>query len=471
LIRIKVLVVPVLLLIVSCDNRHADKNDAPEYVSDLDDLRMKGKIVAVTDFNSTNYFIYHGTPMGFHYELLKSFSSYIGVDVEIIPCNDINESIELLNTGEADILAASLAVNNDWDNQVRFTSPVSISRQVLIQRKPNRWSSMGYGEIENSLIRNPELLTGKTVYVQTDSNASKEIHKLSENYGGRIEIIEVPFETEKIISLVARREIDYAVCDENIALVNSEYYPIIDVATAIDTPCDLAWGVRKNGSEKLLTAFNEWLTVIKENQLYSILYSKYFTNGELVRIFRSDFYTLNTGKISPWDKYIKIYSDSLKWDWRLLASLIYQESRFRHDAISLAGAYGLMQVLPSTGESFGIDITSSPVNNIKGGVLYLRYLQKFFENRIPDENERLKFILAAYNAGEGNILDAMKLAEKYGRDPLLWDNNVEYFLLKKSDPQFYNDPVVQFGYCRGSEPVAFVSEILERYSEYCYFLP
>jgi len=302
LIRIKVLVVPVLLLIVSCDNRHADKNDAPEYVSDLDDLRMKGKIVAVTDFNSTNYFIYHGTPMGFHYELLKSFSSYIGVDVEIIPCNDINESIELLNTGEADILAASLAVNNDWDNQVRFTSPVSISRQVLIQRKPNRWSSMGYGEIENSLIRNPELLTGKTVYVQTDSNASKEIHKLSENYGGRIEIIEVPFETEKIISLVARREIDYAVCDENIALVNSEYYPIIDVATAIDTPCDLAWGVRKNGSEKLLTAFNEWLTVIKENQLYSILYSKYFTNGELVRIFRSDFYTLNTGKISPWDK-------------------------------------------------------------------------------------------------------------------------------------------------------------------------
>ncbi|HRR93297.1 MAG TPA: transglycosylase SLT domain-containing protein [Bacteroidales bacterium] len=164
-------------------------------------------------------------------------------------------------------------------------------------------------------------------------------------------------------------------------------------------------------------------------------------------------------------------SDSLNWDWRLLASLIYQESGFRHDVRSFAGAYGLMQVLPSTGRHFGIDVTSSPINNIKGGVMYLRYLQKFFEDKIPDENERLKFVLAAYNAGEGNVLDAMRLADKHGRNPMVWDDNVAYFLLKKSDPEYYNDPVVQFGYCRGAEPVAYVSEVLARYSGYRNLIP
>jgi membrane-bound lytic murein transglycosylase F len=130
-----------------------------------------------------------------------------------------------------------------------------------------------------------------------------------------------------------------------------------------------------------------------------------------------------------------------------------------------------MQVMPSTARKMGIDIQSSPENNIKAGVMYIRYLQEFFRERIPDEKERLKFIIAAYNAGEGNIIDAMKLAKKHGRDPLKWDDNVAYFLLRKTDPVYYNDPVVQFGYCRGNESVNFVSEILTRYSEYKYIIP
>jgi membrane-bound lytic murein transglycosylase F len=179
----------------------------------------------------------------------------------------------------------------------------------------------------------------------------------------------------------------------------------------------------------------------------------------------------NDVSISDWDLHIIAFSDTLSWDWRLLASLIWQESRFRPDVTSFAGAYGLMQVLPSTGRNFGIDITSSPLNNIRGGVKYLRHLQLFFSERVPDENERLKFILAAYNAGEGNIIDAMRLAEKHGRNPLIWENNVAFFLLKKSEPAFYNDPVVRNGYCRGYEPVNFVKSVLARYSEYLDIIP
>jgi membrane-bound lytic murein transglycosylase F len=438
---------------------------------DLDDFRERGRLVAVTDFNSTNYFIYKGTPMGFHYELLKSFADYSGINLEIITENDINKSIEMLNSGEADLLAVDLTVNSQRERHIAFTGRTGKTRQVLIQRKPNRWSILTESEIDKELVRGRVSLSGKTIYVQSGSSAVDCLRQLNDPLSGKLTIIEVPYETEDLISLVAKREIDYAVCDENIALVNTGYYPVIDARTILTPEQELAWGIRKLKSDKLAGLFNNWLETFRNTNTYAILYAKYFKNSWSNHIIKSDYYTLTTGKVSPWDGYIKSFSDTINWDWRLLTSLIYQESRFDPDVTSFAGAYGLMQVMPATGRTFGIDIKASPVNNIKAGVRYLRYLQDFFSDRIPDENERLKFILAAYNAGEGNILDAMKLAEKHGKNPLVWDNNVAYFLLKKTDPSYYNDPVVRFGYCRGDEPVNFVAEILQRYSEYKYIIP
>lgn len=438
---------------------------------DLEELCARGSIVAVTDFNSTNYFVYKGQPMGFHYELLKSFSDFSGVNIEIVTENDIHKSIAMLNSGKADLLAVDLAMNLYRESQLQFTGPLLQTRQVLIQRKPNRWKSLTDSEISGNLIRDNAGLAGKTIYVQSGSSAVECLGDLNNRLTKKITIIEVPYETENIISLVAKREIDYAVCDENIALVNSGYFPVLDVKTHLTSQQDLAWGVRKLNSDKLASMLNSWISTIRNSNYYAVLYAKYFRNSWSSNIVRSDYYTINTGKVSPFDSYIKSFSDTINWDWRLLASLIYQESRFNPTVTSFMGAYGLMQVMPSTGRRLGIDIKSSPENNIKAGVMYIRYLQEFFSDKIPDENERLKFIIASYNAGEGNIIDAMKLARKHGRNPLKWDDNVAYFLLRKTDPVYYNDPVVQFGYCRGYESVNFVSDILTRYSEYKYIIP
>ena len=93
-----------------------------------------------------------------------------------------------------------------------------------------------------------------------------------------------------------------------------------------------------------------------------------------------------------------------------------------------------------------------------------------FDQKIPDEKERLNFILASYNAGPGHVLDAMRLAEKHGMDPAKWAD-VEIWLLRKSDPIYYNDDVVKSGFFKGTESVAFVSEILDRYEHYKNILP
>jgi membrane-bound lytic murein transglycosylase F len=175
--------------------------------------------------------------------------------------------------------------------------------------------------------------------------------------------------------------------------------------------------------------------------------------------------------ISVYDDLIREFSVSIKWDWRLLASLICQESHFNPDVESYAGAFGLMQVMPETAKNFGIDITASPENNMKAGIRYINWLYTIFDKKIPDKKERINFILASYNAGPGHVLDAMKLAEKNGMDPKKWEGNVAVWLLKKSEPQYYNDTVVKNGYFRGTESVSFVSQVLKRYERYKNIIP
>jgi membrane-bound lytic murein transglycosylase F len=325
--------------------------------------------------------------------------------------------------------------------------------------------------INKQLLRNQLDLAWKTIFVQAGSSHLERLKSLSAEIGDSIAIIEVPFESEQLIKSVADGDIDYTICDENIATVNSTYYPDIDINTPVSFPQNLAWGLRKTGSEMLHEKLNSWIYSFRQTGSYALLYAKYYKNSRSSKIVRSDYYSLSTGKVSKWDDLIKAASKEIDWDWRLLASLIYQESRFDPDVISWAGAYGLMQVMPVTGERLGIDVTASPANNIKAGTKYINWLHTIFDQKIADENERMKFILAAYNAGPGHVLDAMRLAEKNGLDPQKWDGSVAFWLLKKSEPQYFNDTSVKNGYFRGTESVNFVSEVLERFEHYRNIIP
>ena len=108
---------------------------------------------------------------------------------------------------------------------------------------------------------------------------------------------------------------------------------------------------------------------------------------------------------------------------------------------------------------------ANPAQSLKAGVRYLKYLDKLWGKNIKNKDERLKFVLASYNAGLSHILDARNLARKYNKDPTKWDD-VESFLKKKSNPVYYRDPVAVAGYCKCEEPVTYIKDILSRYEEY-----
>jgi len=427
----------------------------------------RNKLIAVTDYNSTNYFIYRGEPMGYQYDLLKKYAKHLGVELKIKVNKRLEESFTLLQRGECDILAYNLTVTENRKKEIHFSEPYAQTRQVLVQRKPDGWRQMTNRQVNLNVIRNQLELKGKVIYVRANSSYEQRLRNLSEEIGGGIKIIEKDDLTEEqLIALVARGEIDYTVCDENLAKVNRTYYPNIDVETAISFPQSLAWGVPKN-ADSLRLSLNNWIKDFKSTLDYALVYNKYFKNRKSALIRKSDYYTISSGKISPYDDLFREYSDRIDWDWRLLASLAYQESRFRPTAQSWAGAYGLMQLMPSVINRFGVENKSDPQESIKGGVALLKWLEKQIRKKgIEDEQELIKFQLASYNVGLGHVLDARRLAKKYGDNPNKWTNNVDEYILKKSDPDFYKDEVVYYGYCRGYETYNYVRQIIDRYEHY-----
>jgi membrane-bound lytic murein transglycosylase F len=433
---------------------------------DLDSIKARGRIIALTDFNSTDYFIYKGEPMGFTYEMLGLFARHIGVDLEIVTEHDTQKAIGLLQAGKADILAIGLPVN-PLSEEIRFSEPLDETRKVLVRRKSGKKPEKGPKYCEQ--IREQLGLGKNTIYIQSGFIDSRSLLSVAALLGDTINILDVPYESEKLVRYVAEGIIDYTVCDENVAQVNSTYYPGIDINTPAGSHEKISWAVRGNSSS-LLTELNNWISSFKKTSQFALLYAEYFRNSRSGIIIRSDYYAVNTGRLSGYDDIIKKYCSRTDWDWRLVASIICQESRFNPHVQSGAGAYGLMQIMPATAQSMGINI-SSPDSNIIAGLKYLDFLHSIFDKKISDEKERIKFILASYNAGPGHVLDAMKLAEKNGMDREKWDDNVEMWLLKKSLKEHYTDSVVIHGYFRGTESVNFVSEVIDRYNHYKNVLP
>lgn len=440
----------------------------PEVVSDLDEIIARGYINALVDNNSISYFIYKGQPMGYEYELLNLFAEHIGVDLKIKVTSGVDRAIDQLNKGEGDIIAFPLTITKERNKYVTFSNPHFNSHQVLVQRKPDNWRQMTLDAINDSVIRNPVNLIGKNVHVLAGSSFETRLKHLSEEIGGDVVIHAdtTASESESLIRRVALGEIEYTVADHMIARVNASYYPNLDINTPISVAQQVAWATRKN-SPKLLEEMNRWLGAIKKEATFMVIYNRYFKSPRtsLIRM-KSEYSSMGGNMLSPFDSLIRQGADTLGWDWRLLASLIYQESRFLPKNESWAGARGLMQLMPRTANEFGAFDLDDPRQSISAGVGYLKFLDNYWCNKIADPGERLKFILASYNVGLSHVIDARRLAEKYGRDPQVWYGNVEYYLSQKSEPEFYRDPIVTAGYCKCEEPINYVRDVLDRYEEY-----
>ncbi|WP_317198041.1 MltF family protein [Echinicola marina] len=416
-------------------------------------IKKRGFIRAVVDNSSTSYYIYRGRRMGYEYELLRNLARRLDVQLRLIVDADIMRAYKMLNSGEADIIAINLFNNEEREKYGAFTAPLNSFSSVLVQRD------------DGPIIKDHSELDGKSIYVRKSTVYSAQLEAIRDSLGIKMEIVERDRNSDALVEDVVREEIDYTVVDKDVALVNSTYYDNLDIDLEIGPAADVAWAVRKN-APNLKKEINDWISRGKRSTYFAILYGKYFLNKKN-SYFRnkSPFSSISGDRISVYDDIIKRGSTLIGWDWRLLASLVYKESRFDTVATSYAGAKGLLQLMPVTLERFGVENPNDPSESLIGGVKYLKYLDKFWLERVPEVNERIKFILASYNVGHGHVNDAWRLALKFGMDTQNWDS-VAYYLERKSQPEIYRDPVVKSGYAKGHLAVAYVEDILSIYESY-----
>ncbi len=448
------------------------KTDASKtFKKDLLQIKESGVLRAITTYSPTGYFLYRGQTLGFEYEMLSKFANKIGVRLEMVLANDVDSLIPMLIQGKGNVISTGYTITAERKKQINFVNPYLITHQTLIQKKPTNWRKMGSDRIKKQIITDVVDLIGDTVSVRKETSFYDQLVNLSQTLGDTIYINILPgnLTVEETIKMVNDGLIKYTIADNNIASIHKSHYPDLDVETPVSLSQRIAWGVRKN-SPDLLEELNNNIKNYKGSAEYNVIYNKYFKNRrKFNKIISSDYYTETTGKISKYDDLVKKYANQYGWDWRLVKSIIYQESKFDPNIKSWAGAEGLMQIMPLTAKGLGVKDVKDPEQSLRGG---LKYLDKLYKNwkSIPDSIQRIKFALASYNCGYGHVIDAKALAKKYKKDTLNWDDGVDEFILKLSKAKYYQDPVVRSGYVRGSEPYNYVKEIFYRYEQYKYFV-
>jgi membrane-bound lytic murein transglycosylase F len=449
---------------------------------DLAAIRESGTLTVLAPYNSTTYFVYRGEPLGYEYELLRAFADDHGLALKMIVVTDPKSLFPLLNSGEGDIAAARLIPTPEGEADVSFTRSLYQTEPALVQQaaspqaagkgaekalKPGPADALPEVDIEARLVTRPAQLSGETVHLPEKSPYQRTLVELSDEVSGDIRVVEMggQIQDEALAQKVARGEVQFTVMQSNLADLKEAEFKNLRVRPILGRRQGVSWAVRKNAPE-LLAELNSWGAEKKNAGLFNRLYKKYFIDQRsYVERVASEFLTSQTGKLCLYDDLLKQHAAELNWDWRLLAAQVCQESNFKPDAHSWAGAAGLLQLMPPTARQFGVQNPLDPEDNVRGAVKFLKWLEDFWAERIEDEGERLKFVLASYNCGAGHVEDAQRLTEKYGGDPLRWDD-VSYWLLQKSTQQYSTDPVVKFGFCRGLEPVNYITHILERFEHY-----
>ena len=430
----------------------------------LTKIRERGYLIALTDKNSLNYFIDHGNPEGFQLELLQSFADFLEVPLKIIVNNDVSRLYYYLDLNAGDIIALNIPVSRVGKKLVHFSNPLGKTRMVLIQRKANS------SENRDIFISRLKDFSGDTVYYRRNFFVEPLLPEISRKAGRNIVFRpETEKNTLELIKMVAESKIRYAICDENLAMVVKRFYRNIDASLVISDFYEYAWGTSRS-SDSLLLNINDWLLSLKKKELRNI-YLSYYDNPRVTRYFDCDYCSFNGKKLSPYDEAIRTGSRLIRWDWRLLASLVYEESNFRQGQVSSHNASGLMQLMPETAHRFGVDSTSSPSGQILAGAKYIRYLDSQLPDEISDPVERIYFTLAAYNVGLGKVMRAREKAGQYGLNPDKWNGNVDYYLTRKSrkKPKIRPDSLDDnslYGTAGG-----FVDEIMNRYMHYRNILP
>ena len=475
------LLIITMVLLATCSNK-SEQNDAATKVESLPTITVQHEfpdtLVVGTIYSPASFFILRGDTLGYDYERVRAFARENKMKVKFHVANSMKELISFVENNKVHVAAYEIPITAEYKEHVIHCGEQNVKYQVLVQRATR------------DTLTNVTQLIGRDVYVIHGSSYEARLRNLDSEIGGGIKIHAIDNDSlisEDLIGMVASGRLPLTIADSETAQINKTYNDSINISLKVGFPQKASWAVGKDW-KWLADTINTWANNNRTISYAHDIRLRYFTmnkhhldsmralSDSVATIIEqaktqsgtvdySKIYRRGDGDISGYDRLFKKFAATAGVEWTVLAAVAYVESNFNPNAVSWAGARGLMQIMPSTARGYGFseESLSDPEKSVYIASLVISKTDKFLQSYISDRAERLRFTLGSYNAGMGHVTDAMKLAQKYGKKPQVWYNNVEEAILWKMRPEFYNDPVCKYGYCRGTETLNYVRQVENAY--------
>ncbi|MEO8588268.1 MAG: transglycosylase SLT domain-containing protein [Flavobacteriales bacterium] len=390
---------------------------------------------------------------GLEFELLERFARVVKVPLLAIPVEHPDSMLMELQRGRGDVIAAQCTDRKDQREWFAFTS--------------------GYTEVRPVLARlRMELPATKQASVKAEDRPDAVATSLWSPFIGADYHLNGPphiapaasnATPDDMLMGIVLGTLSATVLTDAGAAHEAECFPIVEFVPLKGNERELSFMLRRNAPQ-LLQRFNTWLADEHEKEARAKLIDSY--TGRVVQpgpLKARRGIPVYGDSISPYDAFFRQHAKGLGWDWELLCVMAWKESRFDSTVTSHSGAEGIMQLMPRTSAKLGLDSSMAMDDNIRVAARYLSRLDTLWMRAVTDREQRLRFVLASYNAGPGHVIDAQRLAQHLGLDPKKWEGNVERAILLLAKPRYYMRPELKNGFCKGNQVFYYVRDVVTLY--------
>ena len=411
----------------------------------LQRILATGELRVVTRNSPDAYYLGSQGPEGPGYDLASRFAEHLGVPMRLYTVRTREEAIEEVAAGRAHIASAGLSTGISLPHGAQFGPGYQRVREHLVYRRrtsrPRAIVEAARGEI----------------HVATGSAHQRTLEDLRLGHPELAWVERSGTDTEEILADVSQGRVQYTLASSTEFALNRSVHPELAIALDLSPERALAWVVSTAGYDhSLLNRVNSFFVLARREGLIASLLDRYYGKDDRFDYLLSRNFMEHLNSRLP--RYLPWFQEAATAhgvDWRLLAAMGYQESKWDPDAVSFTGVRGIMQLTEDTAARMRAGDRRDPRSSIFGGAKYLAMLQKTIPQRIP-EPDRTWFAVAAYNVGIGHLEDARVLAQAQGRNPDSWED-VREFLPLLSQERWYTR--TKRGYARGWEPVRYVDNV------------
>jgi membrane-bound lytic murein transglycosylase F len=410
----------------------------------IDQIKTLGELRVVTRVSPLSYYRdADGTQAGPEYDLARRFADELGVSLTITPVHSYAAIYSALAHGRAHVAAAALKVPAKSIDAVSFGPVYQRVREHLVYRRgsvrPGSLADIGAGDLE----------------IAAGSAHAKALRVARDTMPGLAWVENATMDSQALLQNVADGSIDFTIADSSEFALAHDAYPDLRIAFDFPGSQSLAWAASSRDPDFLSYITGYFSRVNADGHLAAIVKRYYDRSEELEFSNAPGFMRHVQNRLPLYKKWFEEAAAQSSQDWRLLAAIGYQESKWNPDAASSAGARGLMQLTNDTANAAKVTNPADPRQSIFGGARYFKTVYEKIPAHVP-EPDRTWFALAAYNIGYGHVEDARVLTQKAGRDPDSWDE-VREFLPLLAQEEYYTQTVN--GYARGAEPVRYVDNV------------